>query len=131
NDQGQSSVLIRIINRNKKVGKNLWKDLKLKKPGFDSSKRKMIGDNYGIGFLFYSKLPGRKDPEHLFFKPGTTFTFELKSKDEQLLREAAFSFYIASVFGGLGSRSRRTAGSFQIKDYDSNSNVIENTFDFT
>jgi CRISPR-associated protein Cmr1 len=67
--------------------------------------------NPGIHYLWYT-IPMNND------RPGIwegDFTVQLTSFESLALEEAAFSFWMLANFGGLGTRSRRGAGSFKIK----------------
>jgi len=44
------------------------------------------------------------------------FKVILSSYDEKALKEASYSFILLSLFGGLGSRSRRGGGNFKINN---------------
>ncbi|MCS6904872.1 MAG: type III-B CRISPR module RAMP protein Cmr1 [Bacteroidia bacterium] len=73
----------------------------------------------GINYLFYSMIT-MKDNRRKYYKPGTSFEIVLLSREEQKLEQALYSLEAASLFGGLGSRTRRGAGSFCIKKVEIN-----------
>lgn len=112
--QGQSSVQIRIIKKDLQIASDLWTDLSVKRPGFNKDQRRQTGENQGIGFLYYSKAP-TKDKKFEFIKPQSTFEVQMTALNHEDLKLVAEVFYLGSKLGGLGSRSRRTAGSFMVK----------------
>jgi CRISPR-associated protein Cmr1 len=67
----------------------------------------------GTAYLWYSLNLGQTNDKD-GIKPGERFTVTLRGKSKDTLSEAANSFKLLASFGGLGSRARRAAGSFQI-----------------
>lgn len=75
----------------------------------EGSKKNLWGKDY----LFWSMAANSKRQERLFFPPGTTFQVTLSSKgdDDTKLQQAIAAFWLLTHLGGVGSRSRRCAGS--------------------
>ncbi len=97
----RSKVILRVENREIKIGQ------------LPKSSR---NDNPGINYLWYS-IPMNDN------RPGIwegDFIATLSSFDKNLLFDAALSFWLLSNLGGIGTRSRRGAGSFQITSVKSN-----------
>ena len=67
-----------------------------------------------MDYLWYPFYLDNADKEKGCFV-NLKFTVTLSSYNEEALREACSSFILLSLFGGLGSRSRRGGGSFRIK----------------
>jgi len=88
--------------------------VRVKHPELQTLKKKY--SQQGISYLLYSVtlLNGGKD----FIKEEFTFFVTLSSHSNNIkdLIESAKSFIYLSLFGGLGSRTRRGAGSFMIKN---------------
>ncbi|WP_434565320.1 type III-B CRISPR module RAMP protein Cmr1 [Thermoanaerobacterium thermosaccharolyticum] len=92
----------------------------LKVYGYDDSAITYDSSNFsnydGIKYLFYSLLlPGKQRP---YLKPCSNFKIELVSKDITMLNEFIKGLLIIQYFGGVGSRTRRGAGSFVINQID-------------
>lgn len=56
-------------------------------------------------------------PERRFFRPGTSFqiTLSTRGQDDTKLKQAIAALWLLAHLGGIGSRSRRCAGSLAIK----------------
>jgi CRISPR-associated protein Cmr1 len=67
-------------------------------------------DPAGLRYLWYSTNLGGNDRQ--FFDVGTTFYVVLRSKDKDALQMAVWAFWLLAHCGGVGTRSRRAAGSF-------------------
>lgn len=67
--------------------------------------------NPGIHYLWYT-IPMNNDRAGMW---EGDFTVHLSCFESVALEEAAFSFWMLANFGGLGTRSRRGAGSFKIE----------------
>lgn len=65
-------------------------------------------------YLFFSIDMENEKEKKCFI--NLKFEVILSSRDEKALQEACYSFILLSLFGGLGSRSRRGGGSFVITD---------------
>ena len=65
----------------------------------------------GIHYLLYSAFMNERG----YFKAGSIFELSLDSRDLHSLKEAINAFSALVYFGGLGSRTRRGAGSIFIK----------------
>lgn len=57
-------------------------------------------------------------PERQFFPPGTKFpiTLSTRDQDDTKLKQALVTFWLLTNLGGIGSRSRRCAGSLAIEN---------------
>jgi CRISPR type III-B/RAMP module RAMP protein Cmr1 len=62
----------------------------------------------GVKYLFYTKVRGA----NRFIEPGSTYTINFFAKDEDTMSKVLKSLWFLENFGGIGSRSRRGAGSF-------------------
>ncbi|MCC5935403.1 MAG: type III-B CRISPR module RAMP protein Cmr1 [Balneolales bacterium] len=113
--QGQSSVTIRLVSQEIQMADDLWLDNNLDRPGFEVQRKRQSGRNKGIGFLYYSKAPNR-NKKFEFIKPASSFSIVMTSLSKDDIELAAKVFYLGSILGGLGSRSRRTAGAFEIRN---------------
>lgn len=98
-------MLSRLLNQQelKKEYRLDWK--------YDKDCGCLNGKDAGIGYLLYSVILNNRG----FFKEKTIFEVILASDDEDALEYAVSAFRTLSIFGGLGSRARRGAGSFIIK----------------
>jgi len=68
-----------------------------------------------MSYLFYPfYLDGAEKEKKCFI--NLKFEVIISSRDEKALKEASYSFILLSLFGGLGSRSRRGGGNFVITD---------------
>lgn len=65
----------------------------------------------GTAYLWYAVDMGVGNNKR-FIRPGTRFRVIMSSKEEESLLLAIEAFYVLSKLGGLGTRSRRMAGSF-------------------
>ena len=85
-----------------------------------------VGGNWqatGKGYLLWSMAKsGRADrgnlkPARWYFPPGTSFqvTLSTRGTDRTKLDQAIATFWLLTQFGGLGSRSRRCAGSLAVQ----------------
>ena len=76
----------------------------------------------GIAYLFYSVLfVNTRD----CFKPDSTFKITFKSPSDDVMVEAIKAFACQIFFGGLGSRTRRGAGSLFVKGIEGDIKVFE------
>ena len=82
----------------------------------------------GKGYLLWSMArSGREDrgnlkPARWYFPPGTSFqvTLSARDQDETKLKQAIAAFWLLSHLGGVGSRSRRGAGSLAAQPVNGN-----------
>lgn len=72
----------------------------------------MPGCNEKIGLKYFFHIHNRENKKAI--KPRVQFKVEFRSKNISALNESFYSFWILSVFGGLGGRARRGGGSFKI-----------------
>lgn len=82
----------------------------------------------GKDYLFWSMAASGKGerykPDRLLFPQGTVFRVTLSSKgdDNTKLQQAIAAFWLLTHLGGIGSRSRRCAGSVTVGDIDGDDN---------
>jgi CRISPR-associated protein Cmr1 len=75
-------------------------------------------NNSGQAYLFYScigrgsRQPGKK--QLILSGSKVVIVFLFTTDDPHIIRQVLFSLWLAQSFSGLGARSRRGAGSFQI-----------------
>jgi CRISPR-associated protein Cmr1 len=85
-----------------------------------------VGDTWkatGKGYLLWSMVrsgrpeKGNVKPARWYFPPGTTFqvTLSTHSNDDTRLKQAVAAFWLLTCLGGIGSRSRRGAGSLAVQ----------------
>jgi CRISPR-associated protein Cmr1 len=86
------------------------------RPQVESNPQKFRDD--GINYLLYSMVTMRE--KRPYYKPGSNFDILLLGKDLKQIEEALNALLAASLFGGLGSRTRRGAGGFSIKKVEVN-----------
>jgi CRISPR-associated protein Cmr1 len=76
------------------------------------------GSPDGVKYLLYRKVLDNS----AFIEPGATYTIKFfatekdTTKDEDIMSEVLKALWFLENFGGIGSRSRRGAGSFVVKD---------------
>ena len=128
----------RAINGNKdisilkKAESEIFGSIKNKVPGSISKKSKIfirvkndennivkIEDIPKIPYLFYPFYLENQQKEKSCFK-HIEFKIIISSNDKKALKEAAYSFILLSIFGGLGSRNRRGGGNFMICNISKN-----------
>jgi CRISPR-associated protein Cmr1 len=80
----------------------------------------------GVSYLLYSVLMLNKRP---YIKSNTPFSISISSSDPQPFQEAVHSFAFLTFFGALGTRSRRGAGSFRVKNVIYNQENYNELFD--
>lgn len=71
----------------------------------------------GIGYLLYSVLYMQ---ERDCFEAGSEFILSISSYNPEKLKQVVNAFVCLVLFGGIGSRSRRGAGSIFLKEIDGN-----------
>lgn len=74
----------------------------------------------GIKYILFSLYERKKCKNEIYLtrpiiKPGFEFVVKLLTS-EDIIPQILTSFWLLSVFGGIGSRSRRGAGAFKIED---------------
>ncbi|MDD2510964.1 MAG: type III-B CRISPR module RAMP protein Cmr1 [Syntrophomonas sp.] len=111
----KSPVSIRVISKlnDSSIGHNLWDELDKETPSGKTYYRSKSGSR-GIHYLFYSVLPMNTRLDGPYIKSGSEFSVILSAYEQEPLQEASIAFMFLSIFGGLGSRVRRGAGSFDI-----------------
>lgn len=116
-----------IINRDKISGTEKRKDWQR----VSKSDNNFSGTNY----LYYSIKMGSKVEGEKIFKeailPGHEFTILLSSEEQEALEKAVCALWCLVYFGGIGSRSRRTAGSLEVltsKNVDFNNEKLPSFF---
>ncbi|MEJ5305700.1 MAG: type III-B CRISPR module RAMP protein Cmr1 [Ignavibacteria bacterium] len=98
---------------NLKVSVNNYKlEASLRNKIWDSKNNSIRKEYQGMAYLLYSTFM-QKDNQRPYFSK-IFFSIEISSYQKEVLVEAANSFYILSIFGALGSRSRRGGGNFII-----------------
>jgi CRISPR-associated protein Cmr1 len=110
----RSQVTIRIKQRDQlREESTLWEEIP------HDIKRNKNGEPYnvpksevaGIHYLLYSAFMNERG----YFKAGSTFELSLDARDIYALKETINAFSCLVYFGGIGSRTRRGAGSISIK----------------
>jgi len=104
-------LFVKIINFT--LGVNIKNDFDLKW-SFNKAEKKLYGDNYGIGYLFYSVL------NRQYYKPETKFEIRIYSRNEEYLKQTLAALWCTIYLGGFGARSRRGAGSCVVEDISGN-----------
>lgn len=116
--EGRSKVRLRLIYQNLQTGSNLKQDFNLDWR-FDRTTDSLTGTDCGIGYILYSTvLPNR---ERLYFKPGEEFEIKISSIDENPLKKAVASLWLAIYLGGFGTRARRGGGNINVTKVEGNS----------
>jgi CRISPR-associated protein Cmr1 len=88
------------------------------------SREKVSGKDYLLWSMAASGKGDRYKPDRLLYPKDTTFRVTLSSKgdDDTKLQQAIASFWLLTHLGGIGSRSRRCAGSVTVDDIDGDDN---------
>ncbi|MFL5624348.1 MAG: RAMP superfamily CRISPR-associated protein [Ktedonobacteraceae bacterium] len=89
----------------------------------------------GKGYLLWSMVrSGRADkgnlkPARWYFPPGTQFevTLSTRGQDDKHLKQALAALWLLTELGGVGSRSRRCAGSLAIQHVGGDKGIIESS----
>ncbi len=108
-----SKVKLDIMVMSRDVGDNLRTDFKLNW-GFDRGSKSLTGQHFGIGYLLFSVL------NKPYFKPGVEFNIRILSRDENALKNTLAALWCNFYLGGMGSRSRRGAGSVIVEEIENN-----------
>jgi CRISPR-associated protein Cmr1 len=72
------------------------------------------GSPDGVKYLLYRKVLDNS----AFIEPGATYTIKFFAKDNNTMGEVLKALWFLENFGGIGSRSRRGAGSFVVKNIE-------------
>jgi CRISPR-associated protein Cmr1 len=115
-EEGKSKVRIKVYPQPKEFGENLKKDYKL-----DWSFNRQKREHAGIEYLLYSTILGKK--EKTYIKPDFEFYIEITSNDSNAFRNATNALWAAIYLGGFGTRSRRGAGSIEVKEVKSTTSL--------
>jgi CRISPR-associated protein Cmr1 len=125
----RSRVTIQVIQPpdERDIEQSFWNEvpyvLKMSRNG---KQYKQPTDYYGISYLFYSMFMLNERP---YFKSGSSFKIKFLFSDESILSEVINAFFYLTCFGGLGSRTRRGAGSFQVKRVINDTNQNSEYYD--
>ena len=90
----------------------------------ESSRENISGRDYLLWSMASSGKGDRYKPDRLLFPKDTIFCVTLSSKgdDNQKLQQAIAAFWLLTHLGGIGSRSRRCAGSVIVDNIDGDDN---------
>ena len=93
---------------------SLWEETPPEERTSGRGKKYKIPTQYkGISYLLYSTHMLNDRP---YIKSNTSFSIGITSSDGKALQEAVYSFAFLTFFGALGTRNRRGAGAFAVKD---------------
>lgn len=113
---GRSQFNLRLKKQlaNNDIIENLWKEIPYRlKTSTRTGKTFEVPTKYeGISYLLYSTLMVNKRP---YIKSGTSFSIQISLFDEKIQPELINSIYVMAFLGGLGTRNRRGAGSFRLR----------------
>lgn len=104
-------VWLRIRNKSFGVGRDIKTDNRLHWY-YNRDLGRLDGKHAGIGYLFFSVF-SFKDKKKDYLTPNSKFVLELMGEKEALSHVTA-SLWALSIFGGIGTRSRRGGGNIQI-----------------
>ena len=85
---------------------------------FEQSQNGYTQRSGGKSYLFFSCIPrGQNQPGRNWIKEGSSISFAIcfVKPDDNQIKQILLSLWLLQTFGGLGSRSRRGAGSFQVE----------------
>jgi len=85
------------------------------------------GSPDGVKYLLYRKVLDNS----AFIEPGATYTIKFFAKDNNTMSEVLKALWFLENFGGIGSRSRRGAGSFVVKDIKISGDSHNDLFDIS
>jgi CRISPR-associated protein Cmr1 len=114
--EGKSKVRIKVYPQPKEFVKNLKEDYKLDW-SFNKQRRTLEGKHAGIGYFLYSVI------QENYLKPDFEFYIEITSNDTDAFRNATNALWAAIYLGGFGTRSRRGAGSIEVKEVKSTTHL--------
>ncbi len=112
---GRSKFSIRVNKQliNNDIVKSLWEEIPSEERTSERGKKYKVPKKYeGISYLLYSTFRVNERP---YIKSGTPFSIQISLYDDKILQELINSVYVLAFFGGLGSRNRRGAGSFRLR----------------
>jgi CRISPR-associated protein Cmr1 len=115
-EEGKSNVRIKVYPQPKEFVKNLKEDYKLDW-SFNKQRRTLEGKHAGIGYFLYSVI------QENYLKPDFEFYIEITSNDSNAFLKATNALWTAIYLGGFGTRSRRGAGSIEIKEVKSTTSL--------
>jgi len=114
---GRSKFNIRVNEQptSEDIIESLWEEIPYEKRISKTGKEyKIPEEEYaGTSYLLYSTHMLNDRP---YIRSNTPFSVEISSGDDNILREVVHSFAFLTFFGALGTRNRRGAGSFAVKD---------------
>ncbi len=113
-DAKRSSFTVRVLYEKREdiIVSTLWTEI----PHFVPSGKTYNKPNNGyegLQYLFYSLVMPKNDKPYI--KTGTSFNVLINCENKKHIGDIIESFKVLSLFGGLGSRTRRGAGNFTIK----------------
>ena len=114
--EGKSKVRIKVYPQPKEFVKNLKEDYKLDW-SFNKQRRTLEGKHAGIGYFLYSVI------QENYLKPDFEFYIEITSNDTNAFLKATNALWAAIYLGGFGTRSRRGAGSIEVKEVKSTTHL--------
>jgi CRISPR-associated protein Cmr1 len=114
--EGKSKVRIKVYPQPKEFAKNLKENYKLDW-SFNKQRRTLEGKHAGIGYFLYSVI------QENYLKPDFEFYIEITSNDTNAFRNATNALWAAIYLGGFGTRSRRGAGSIEVKEVKSTTHL--------
>jgi len=114
--EGKSKVRIKVYPQPKEFAKNLKENYKLDW-SFNKQRRTLEGKHAGIGYFLYSVI------QENYLKPDFEFYIEITSNDTNAFRNATNALWAAIYLGGFGTRSRRGAGSIEVKEVKSTTSL--------
>jgi len=121
-DEGKSKIAIKVKTNGLQVQKSLWEEVPFIEITSKKGKKYKIPTEYkSIPYLFYSTM---MLVEKSCIKTRERFEITFSSHEVVALQHTLSAFWLLSVFGGIGSRSRRGAGSFRITNIKQNENEL-------
>ncbi len=112
---GRSKFSIRVNKQliNNDIVKSLWEEIPFEERTSKIGNKYKVPKKYeGISYLLYSIFMVNERP---YIKSGTLFSIQVSLYNDEILQELINSVYVLAFFGGLGSRNRRGAGSFRLR----------------
>ncbi len=105
-------------------GKDIWQligyEPKISAKGNTFYTAKKSGAFEGVGYLYYSTFMSKLRD---YIKPNARFSFTISFQNEKYIDDVINALSALTVFGGLGTRSRRGAGGFKVIDITNCSNL--------
>jgi len=118
--EGKSTIIISVYPQPRDFGSNLQQENQLNW-NFNRQTRRLEGLHQGIGYLFYSLV--QRNRERKYIKPDFEFHLEISSYNLDSFKHATNALWAAIYLGGFGSRSRRGAGSIEVRSIESNTSI--------